>query len=97
MNKIETRCGDCKHYEQARSPETSRPLPSKPGICTYPVVWPDLPKSFLPGAGEVWGSIRRVQFPRRKEVWKDDREPCDTFEPGKTASKEAGQMALVAE
>ena len=97
MNAISTRCGDCRHYEQARNPETNRPLPSQPGICAYPVAWPALPKSFLPGAGEVWGTIRRVQFPRRKEVWKDDREPCDTFEPAEKAGNGSGQIALVAE
>jgi len=76
---MKTRCGDCKHYERARNPETNRPLPSQKGNCVYPVEWPNLPKSFLPDRWSHFGR-RTVQFPLRRYVWKDDNEPCNMFE-----------------
>ena len=74
------RCGDCKHYAVARNPETNRPLPSKDGACTYPVEWPVLPKAFLPAWGDVYGSVRRFQLPKRCDVRKNDTEQCAVFE-----------------
>lgn len=90
------RCGDCKHYQPARNPETNRPLPSQDGNCAYPVEWPKLPKSFLPDAWTHYGSARRVQYPQRLHVWKDDKQPCEMFEarPVKKEAKATIQMAL---
>lgn len=88
------RCGDCKHYEPARNPETNRPLPSQDGNCTYPVTWPGLPKSFLPDPWSHYGSARRFQYPQRRPVWKDNAEPCEKFEARPTKMKAAEQMTL---
>ena len=74
------RCGDCKHYEPARNPETGRQLPSKQGQCTYPVEWPKLPKAFL-NAPQRWGCDGRyVEWPIRSKMWRDATGPCATFE-----------------
>ena len=88
------RCGDCKHYQPARNPETNRPLPSQYGECAYPVEWPNLPKSFLPDWRAVWGSERRVQYPPRRPVWKDNKEPCEMFAVSTGKAKAAVQMTL---
>ena len=77
---LKTRCGDCKYYMPSRNEVTNRPLPSKIGVCAYPVDWPELPKAFLPQYGQYWGSMRNIQFPRRNGVWKDDSDPCAVFE-----------------
>ena len=88
------RCGDCKHYASARNPETNRPLPSKEGTCTYPVEWPVLPKAFLPDRWNYYGSMRRFQFPARRDMWKDDIEQCNVFEAAEK-SKGNGQEPLL--
>ena len=90
------RCADCKYYEPARNPDTGRQLPSKDGDCVYPVEWPTLPKSFLPDRWHFYGSMRRVEFPQRQSMWKNNDEPCETFEarPAKAKAKAAVQIAL---
>ena len=88
------RCGDCKHYEPARNPATNRPLPSQDGNCAYPVEWPKLPKSFLPDPWTHYGNSRRVQYPQRRPVWKDNKEPCEIFEARPAKKEAAVQMAL---
>ena len=88
------RCGDCKHYEPARNPETNRPLPSQDGHCTYPVEWPNLPKCFLPDYRTHYGNIKRVQMPQREPVWKDDKGQCDMFDARPDKKKSSGQIAL---
>ena len=71
------RCGECKWYEPTRNPDTGRPLPSKDGVCTYAVIWPDLPKCF-----------HKPDMPQRTTVWRGWTLPCRTWEP-KTAPKAA--------
>lgn len=88
------RCGDCKHYESAINPETNRPLPSRDGNCAYPVEWPKLPKAFLPDPWTHYGNSYRVQFPQRRPVWKDNKEPCELFEARTATMKAAAQMPL---
>lgn len=88
------RCGDCKHYQPARNPKTNRPLPSQDGECSYPVEWPKLPKAFLPDPWHCYGNSRCVQYPQRRPVWKDNREPCELFEARQATTKAAVQMAL---
>lgn len=88
------RCGDCRHYEPARNPETNRPLPSQDGHCVYPVTWPKLPKAFLPGPWTSFGCVRRMQFPQRRPMWKDNAEPCEVFEARVTKTKEAAHMTF---
>ena len=87
----QNRCGDCQHYAVARNPETNRPLPSKDGTCTYPVEWPVVPKAFLTNVYGGWGRERSVQFPTRRDVWKNDTEQCAVFEavePAKRSEQE---------
>ena len=88
------RCGDCKHYEPARNPETNRPLPSQDGNCTYPVEWPKLPKAFLLNPWTHCGSNRSVQYPQRLSVWKDNKGPCEMFSARAVKPKAADQMTL---
>lgn len=73
-----TRCGDCKHFERARNPKTGRVLPSVLiGECTYPVVWPELPKSFDP---LFYGWAKTIQYPRRNPVSIDNKSECKMFD-----------------
>lgn len=88
------RCANCKHYEPARNPATGRPLPSKEGDCVYPVVWPKLPKSFLPDPWTCYGNSRRVQFPQRRPMWQNNNDSCDTFEARTVKAKAAVQAEL---
>ena len=88
------RCGDCKYYEPARNPDTNRQLPSQDGDCTYPVEWPKLPKCFLPDPFTHRGAWRRVEFPQRSPVWKDNKEKCDMFKARPDKKKSSGQIAL---
>ena len=87
-------CGDCKHYEPARNPETNRPLPSQPGECTYPVEWPKLPKAFLPDPWTYYGTRPRILFPQRRAVRKDNKESCEMFAAKAEKPKAADQMMM---
>ena len=88
------RCADCKHYEPARNPDTGRQLPSQAGDCVYPVEWPKLPKAFLPDRWHCYGSMGVVQYPQRLSMWKENDEPCETFEARPPKAKAAAQIAL---
>ena len=88
------RCGDCKHYEPARNPDTGRQLPSKEGHCMYQVEWPKLPKSFLPDRWHCYGNMRVVQYPQRLAMWKNNDERCETFEARPPKAKAAVQISL---
>ncbi len=91
---MKMRCGDCKHYEPTRNPETKRPLPSQDGICAYPVQWPKLPKAFFPDPRGHYGNSRRVQYPQRRSVRKDNRDPCELFVERPEKKESAAQMEL---
>ena len=80
------KCGDCKHYDPARNPETGLQLPSQDGNCTYSVEWPELPKSYLPDRWDRYGSMRHIIYPQRRKVWKNDDENCAMF-VAKTSKK----------
>jgi hypothetical protein len=58
------------------------------------VEWPKLPKAFLPDPWTHYGNSRKVQYPQRRLVWKDNREPCEMFFVRTNKSKSAAQMAL---
>ena len=70
-------CGECKHYEPARNPDTNRPLPSQPGHCRYVVEWPTLPKAYL--TENAWNHRWGFVLPERRRVEKDDERNCDCF------------------
>lgn len=89
------RCGDCKHYRDTRNPKTGRPLPSQDGICAYPVEWPTLPKAFMPNAWEGYGSVRRVQYPDRRPMRRDNEQPCECFEACPAKKNAAAQIPLI--
>lgn len=65
-------CGICKYFEPTRNPETGRPMPSKPGKCTYKVSWPPLPQSYYVGSV--------VPYPCKGEVYKFSGQKCLVFE-----------------
>ena len=83
------KCGDCQYYEPHRNPATGRQMPSQKGDCIYPVEWPALPKSFVPD-----GWYKRIEYPRRDRVWKNDDHPCLMFVERPQNKKLAAQMSL---
>ncbi len=86
-----TRCGDCTHYSPKINEATNRPLPSKPGNCTYPVNWPTLPNSFI---AVPWGP-QYVAMPTRFPVWPRDGHGCPVFNPAKAAKQKPKQDDLL--
>lgn len=86
-------CGDCEHFKPTRSDKTGRVLTREPGNCRYPVVWPKLPKVFNPLR---WDIDQSIQFPRRRQVWKDDAYPCELFAAKKVRQKKVStQIELI--
>lgn len=76
-------CGICKYYEPERNPVTGRPMPSKPGLCTYQVRWPPLPQSYYVGSV--------VQYPCKGVVYRFSGLNCLVFERKKNSlQKEDG-------
>lgn len=67
-------CGDCKHFERARNPDTGRALPSQPGSCAYPVKWPALP-------GAYYGWRGHLNWPTPGGVWPGSCDKCQMWEP----------------
>lgn len=55
--------------------------------------WPKLPKSFLPDPWTHYGNSRHVQFPLRRPVWKDDKDPCELFEARHAKTKSSALNA----
>ncbi len=78
-------CGNCKHYEPARNPETGRLLPSQAGQCTYQVVWPETPTSY--DVMDKWGRCGSFSPPLPQSVRSDDGSRCKMFEDKKPVPK----------
>ena len=80
-------CGNCRHYEPTRSPDTGRPLPSKAGKCTVIVEWPQVPICFY---------LRQrnwpIVWPSRYEVWPGTQaKDCCRWETKAPKRKRVGQ------
>lgn len=69
-------CGDCKHFERQKNPDTGRVLPSQPGACKYPVKWPTLP-------GAYYGWRGNLNWPTPSGVWPGSCDKCQMWEPKK--------------
>jgi len=73
------RCKECKYFEPKRNPKTGRVLPTQDGRCTYTVVYPVLPKSYL--VYDVRHRRNVADLPHANAISGEDTDECVTFAP----------------
>jgi hypothetical protein len=72
------RCGNCRHYDPTRNPETGRARPSEPGRCLWkPLAWPTLAASYVT---VQWGGQRAPNWPTSHTMYSHSGEDCKTWE-----------------